>query len=192
MDCHYDIDQLLNLYGYNLEHLLTASDIVISDLVDTQWPHKIILPRIIIPIHVYAGCPSEVSIPCADDATMYNGNTSTPSIRSVSFTHDDNEKVDTPTAEPRTQHEAIPVIRRYLLRNEAHKAHELAGKWLQSNRIGGHIVRTIHHNSKNWPLIPYLPAHMKTISHREWGPKLLDALRNKGKFSEYTTWCTIG
>ena len=165
----YNTDQLLSVYGYDLEHLLTASDTMISNLLEAHRPHNSILPREPMPIHygnAYAGCPPEVPIPCADDAAMYNDNISTPSIRSVSpvsFADDDGEKEDTLPAEPRTQHEAIPVIRRYLLLHEAHKASELARKWLQSRRVGGHIIRTIHHNPKNWPLIPYLPTHMKSI-----------------------------
>ena len=69
---------------------------------------------------------------------------------------------------PSNQYQAIPVIRKMLEQGYTELAHKTAVIWLQDCRLGPHVVRVIHHNPRNWPLIKFLPDNLQDCRQREW------------------------
>ena len=94
--------------------------------------------------------------------------------------------------EPATrQSEAVAVVRRLLSEGRVHTAIEAVNFWFCQPKPSPRVVRMIHYNSSNWPIIPYIPVDSRDVRDKEWGRKLHLRLKRTGLWVEYSRLCGI-
>jgi len=87
------------------------------------------------------------------------------------------------------QSEAVAVARRLLSNGDVDAGIEVVNEWFCKIAPKPHVLRMIHYNAKNWPIIPFLPRTFRHVGDKDWGQKLHQHLKSVDLFHVYSMFC---